>query len=441
MPDGRDFVDAENSYNDWKNTYVTSDGAGGFRRVLFDDLSSTVSEGIGYGMLLSANYDDKALLDDLWGYYNLHLDENGLMHWKIDENGNVIGFNAATDADEDVAIALVLADRQWGSQGSVNYLQEAIDLVNLIFQYEVESITYVLKPGDVWGGSDTTNPSYFAPSYYRVFKLITGNPEWDQVINKCYEILQNAVNSTTGLVPDWCKADGTPVSGYSHDYTYDAVRTPWRIALDYVWFGNQEANSFCTTMTGFANGIGTHNIVDGYKLDGTPIGKWHNSAFVGTFAVGSMGTDPTYQSYCNESYSDNVSTNGDSYFNMTLRTLTLFLQTGNFFNPDTAFVAVIEGDSIQEPYYYSLQQNYPNPFNFTTTITYQIATSDLVTLRVYDNVGREVRTLVDQYQSVGNKFITWDGTNDFGQRVASGTYMYRLQADGSVQNRIMLLLK
>lgn len=335
MPEGRNSADAENSYINWKNTYIAEEGASGCRRVLWDDLSSTVSEGIGYGMLLAVNYNDKNLFDDLWCYYNLHLDKNGLMHWKIDSNGDVIGQNAATDADEDVAFSLILADAQWSSQGEVNYLNDAIDMINKIFQHEVETGTYVLKPGDVWGGSDITNPSYFAPAYYRIFKLVTGNSEWDNVILKSYEVLEKAVHSVTGLVPDWCDANGNEVSSFSYNYTYDAVRTPLRIALDYIWFATPQAYEFSIKITDFARGIGIQNVVDGYKLDGTPIGQWHNSAFVGTFAVGSMGTDPSYQNFCNESYTENITVQGDSYYNMSLKTLTLFLQTGNLFNPET----------------------------------------------------------------------------------------------------------
>lgn len=123
MPGGRNHQHAQSSYLTWKNTYVTSAGACGYRRVLFNDMSSTYSEGIGYGMLLAVNFDDKSLFDDLWAYHNRNLYRTGLMNWWIGSNCSVLGGSAATDADEDVAFALVLADRQWGSSGTINYLQ------------------------------------------------------------------------------------------------------------------------------------------------------------------------------------------------------------------------------------------------------------------------------------------------------------------------------
>jgi endo-1,4-beta-D-glucanase Y len=131
MPAGRNHVEAQQSYLTWKANYVTTDGACGFRRVLFDDMSSTYSEGIGYGMLLAVNFDDQQLFDDFLGYYSAHLDQYGLMHWWIGNNCQVLGSGCATDADEDVAYALLLADKQWCSTGTINYLQRAVTQINL----------------------------------------------------------------------------------------------------------------------------------------------------------------------------------------------------------------------------------------------------------------------------------------------------------------------
>lgn len=338
MPSSRSHVHAESSYIAWKNNYVTTSGACGYRRVLFNDMSSTYSEGIAYGMLLSVNYDDRALFDDLWRYYMAHMDPRGMMHWWIGANcGQILGDGGATDADEDAAFALLLAHKQWGSTGSINYLQNAITQINRIYQYEVEPNTYVLKPGDYWGGSHVTNPSYFAPAYYRAFKAVTGNSGWDSVVTRCYDILARAAHVNTGLVPDWCQANGQPAPGFAYYYYYDATRTPWRIAVDRVWFGDERGRLFLQKISNFARGIGSVNIREGYYLDGTPIGQQHINVFVGPFAAGSMGTTPAYQAFCDSAYEDNVATvppyvNGN-YYNWSLRTLTLFLQTGNFFNP------------------------------------------------------------------------------------------------------------
>lgn len=342
MSSNRNHRDAQKSYLTWKRMYVTADSACGYRRVLFDDMSSTTSEGIGYGMLMAVNFNDRPLFDDLWNYYKRFTNETGLMQWHISSSCEVIGDGAATDADEDVAFALLLADRQWCSDGEINYRAAAVDLINRIWQHEVEPGTFVLKPGDgTWGGSHILNPSYFAPAYYRAFEAATGNAGWRKVIQKCYEILRKAAHPRTGLVPDWCRADGSPAQGREGNYYYywDAARTPWRIALDYLWYGSEEAKAFCAKIAQFADSIGAPNLANGYYLDGKPMRNDATSVFIGAFGIAGMAAGPAYQQFCDTAYRLNVATVPPmerNYYNWSLRTLTLLVQTGNFLGPPDA---------------------------------------------------------------------------------------------------------
>jgi M6 family metalloprotease-like protein len=88
------------------------------------------------------------------------------------------------------------------------------------------------------------------------------------------------------------------------------------------------------------------------------------------------------------------------------------------------------------PKQYALQTNYPNPFNPSTTISYSIPVASAVTLTIYDMLGKEIATLVNGRQSAGNFSVAFDAS-----RLASGIYMYRLQAGNFVQTRKMTLLK
>jgi hypothetical protein len=88
-----------------------------------------------------------------------------------------------------------------------------------------------------------------------------------------------------------------------------------------------------------------------------------------------------------------------------------------------------------------LHQNYPNPFNPTTTIHYDLPKASRVVLKVYNVLGEEIRTLVDENQTAGYKSAIWNGKNNFGQPVSSGIYIYRLQADHEIQSRRTLFLK
>ena len=86
---------------------------------------------------------------------------------------------------------------------------------------------------------------------------------------------------------------------------------------------------------------------------------------------------------------------------------------------------------------FSLVQNYPNPFNPSTTIAYKIERASHVVLSVYDIAGRQVETLVNQYQSVGTYQVRWNAEGAMGRRLASGVYIARLQVDGRVSAKTM----
>ena len=100
------------------------------------------------------------------------------------------------------------------------------------------------------------------------------------------------------------------------------------------------------------------------------------------------------------------------------------------------FVKVKDTDNSPLPEQYILLQNYPNPFNPTTTIKYSIPKSGEVSLIVYNLIGQEVIRLVNENQQQGNHQVKWNASN-----VASGMYIYRLQAGDYVETRKMVLLK
>jgi len=93
------------------------------------------------------------------------------------------------------------------------------------------------------------------------------------------------------------------------------------------------------------------------------------------------------------------------------------------------------------PTEYSLSQNFPNPFNPTTQIRFTLPQMTKVELKVYDILGREVKTLLTGEQPAGMHTIEWDGRNNYGTQVSSGVYIYRLNAGKYVQSKKMLMLK
>jgi hypothetical protein len=90
---------------------------------------------------------------------------------------------------------------------------------------------------------------------------------------------------------------------------------------------------------------------------------------------------------------------------------------------------------------FTLSQNYPNPFNPVTAIHYDLPEDALVNITIYDMMGRIAKTMVNSRQNAGFKSIQWNATNNAGQPVSAGLYLYTIQAGSFRQTRKMILLK
>ena len=113
-------------------------------------------------------------------------------------------------------------------------------------------------------------------------------------------------------------------------------------------------------------------------------------------------------------------------------------------SPDTFAVAPATGinpSALSALNSYKLEANYPNPFNPSTTIKYNLAKSGYTTVKVYNTLGEEVKTLVNGHQTTGEYTITWDGKNNQGSAVTSGIYILELRSGQFRQSRRMTLLK
>jgi hypothetical protein len=132
----------------------------------------------------------------------------------------------------------------------------------------------VLLPGDSWGGDgfNNINPSYFATAAMRVFNQYQNTHDYTNVINKCYTILESTQNYNKGQAPDWCNASGHPV-GKHYGMTIEAIRVPWRIGLDAIWFNDERAIAYCKKTKNTLTKYGTSDVFSQmieYKPDGSP---------------------------------------------------------------------------------------------------------------------------------------------------------------------------
>ena len=118
-------------------------------------------------------------------------------------------------------------------------------------------------------------------------------------------------------------------------------------------------------------------------------------------------------------------------------TYSYFSNTGQF---NIGTVTGIKEPGIV-PTVFFVDQNYPNPFNPSTTIKYGLPNTANVTIKVFDMLGREVKTLVNEQKNAGTFSVQWNGDNNFGHKVTSGIYLFRVAAGTNIATKKMILLK
>lgn len=346
----------QSKFKAWENAMW--DESGNLGRIKYDDGTSTVSEGIAYGMLIyvymanATNTQCQDHFDKLYAYYKKYDDGNGLMHWKINGFSSVIGRGAATDADLDVALALCLAAKQWGSSSNYNYATEAEKILNSIYQKEIKTRNglRVFMPGDGWDNNG--NPCYFTMASVGVFKQaqeelgFTTTKDWATVYDDGHTYLEKSERN--GLWANWTdwSSNYAPDSkgGDGDTFGWDACRVPWRIGWDYVWFGTASSKSMLektVAMMSAKNALSSPNKV-GYfsNLTGSSYSDLQlasesylkgNVAWTGSLACAFM-IDDDYQSYLDTYYNDLKSKTGSAYYAQTLQVLYLLTLSGNAAN-------------------------------------------------------------------------------------------------------------
>lgn len=329
-------------YPSWKESYVTPEGAGGNLRVISPDLEyesgyvghDTVSEGIGYGMILSSHADDKETFDGLWNYAKSHLNKNGLMSWRIKADNTPFETDSASDADLDIAYALYVASTKWGG-----YEEDLLAMLENITAHDIENNTGVLKPGDEWGGESVTSIAYNRPGYYPLFFNLTGNPKWDEVAKTSRDTLTDILSridaSQTGLVPDWHNSQGEPVwemGDDSYNFSWNATRYPWAESMAVLFYCghpgpiDEHASQALGLLNSFFEKNDAEDIVAGYSLDGTPLVNYNELTFYSVLATAASLSEN--QNYREKLLEVLINHPQDSYFGDSLRMLALLLLSG-----------------------------------------------------------------------------------------------------------------
>lgn len=230
----------------------------------------TVSEGIGYGMVIAYFQQDWDVFDKLWNYSKgyRYSETEQLMAWKT-KTFQIIPSDrsSATDADLDIATSLLLASYHFAAtepDRASAYKADAIEIAHAIYNSEVNPETKLIIPGNtvMWKtgkGAGAYNPSYFSPVALRLFAMndVEGN-DWNTVLEKNYEYMIALQEKGLGFFPDWSDMGSVEprLSGNNSDeisfdtFGKESVRVPFRIAWDYAWFGSSQAKTILDRMTG-----------------------------------------------------------------------------------------------------------------------------------------------------------------------------------------------
>jgi len=215
-----------------------ADWVEGGRVVRRDQGSDTVSEGQAYGMLIALSLKDEKSFDSLWKWTEKHLQKpDGLLSWRW-QNGTVVDSTPASDADLDVARALVLGGKQFGRSDLKTAGTRLATAIAGTLTVQT-SLGRILLPGP-WAAANphSYNPSYASPVSFQVLGDATGDPRWAELAAGSRAVT-NKLLDVAALPSDWAQVndDGTVAvipgpTGTSGEvtYGYDAARTAIRFA-------------------------------------------------------------------------------------------------------------------------------------------------------------------------------------------------------------------
>ncbi len=256
----------------------------------------TTSEGQSYSLLRSVWVDDKITFDQSlkWTINNLRKrGDDKLFAWKwgqdshgkwdvlVDEGG----INTATDSDQDIALALIFASKRWNNE---DYLKLARVILDDMWRVEVEEINgrpYLLAGN--WSKDapePTVNPSYYSFAAYPIFAEVDPTKDWMGLKDTSYEVLNSATSASLGvennilLPPDWVGLDPTTAevklplnADKDTSFSDDAIRIPWRVALDYMWHKDPRALEYLQKLEFLSKEWDSRGkLFSGYNRDGSP---------------------------------------------------------------------------------------------------------------------------------------------------------------------------
>lgn len=355
-------------YDHWKSQYLVAVSAGNSPEPQYritagsKKWSKSFSEGLGYGMMLvtyMSGYDPAAqsIFDGLLRFVNNNPStiDKRLMAYQVPVQ--LDQRDSAFDGDADIAFALLLADKQWGSDGSVNYRKEAVTRINALFDSVIGKDSLLPMLGD-WVDPNGAKYNQFSirssdilPTHFKLFASVTANHQWllvDKRSHAVLEAIQKQYSPISGLVPDFIVSSSdtdSPFkpappsyleSKYDGHYFYNAARVPWRLGADALLNGDSSSLALVRRIADWAIDREKNDPSDigpGYYLNGNRLSNssYLSKAFIGPFGVAAMNLE-NGQVFLNKAF-DICTQLKQDYYEDSIGLLCLLLMTGNYWLP------------------------------------------------------------------------------------------------------------
>ncbi len=331
--------------------YPAGDGTGYVEDIANHDVRT---EGMSYGMMIAVQMDRKDVFDRIWKWAKTHMQNKsgpheGYFAWHCNTDGTMLDSNAASDGEEWFATALFFASARWGNgEGIYDYRKEANGILNTMLHKENEpghdGVTNMFNRKEklvvfvpTVHADGFTDPSYQLPHYYELWAKWAekDNGFWREAATSSRELLKNAANPTTGLSPDYCNFDGTPVKwwrGGHEDFRFDAWRVAMNVAMDHEWFGKDDWEvTECNRLLDFFSHKGINDYGNQYTLDGDELGKDHSTGLVAMNAVAALAsTNENRKDFVEALWDAKIPRGYYRYYDGVLYMMALLQVSGNF---------------------------------------------------------------------------------------------------------------
>ncbi|MDP3024595.1 MAG: SBBP repeat-containing protein, partial [candidate division Zixibacteria bacterium] len=347
----------------------------------------------------------------------------------IDGSGNVCvtGYSYCNETNDDYVTIKYYAngDTAWVRRynGTENYSDWP-------YAIAVDSSNNVYVTGASHGSG--TSMDYTTIKYYP-----NGDTAWVRKYNgtgNSYDVAYDiAVDFSGNVYVTGYSVAGGPASDYTTIKYYPNGDTAWM--RRYNGLGNYGDEASAIALDGFGNVYVTGKSWNGINYDCTTIKYYPNGDTAWVRSYDGTGNSGDYVHAIAVDGSGNVYVTGysmGSWTNFDYVTIK-YVQTPVEVKDETG--------NREKPSEFTLSQNYPNPFNQSTKIEFTLSHSGLVSLNIYDLLGRGIRTLVLENLTPGYKSVVWDGKDDKGNEVASGIYFYQLKVKDFSEAKKLVLLK